>query len=140
MWLGIGIGSKIALAFLLVFVVVFFAVSSGLREVPEVLVERLRILGAGPRDLVLHVYLPSVLAWVFSSLRITVGFAFTGAIVGEFVASSRGLGYLLNFALSSFNATLMMAAIFIIMAIIVLLFLVLERIENWATQWKRAGT
>src|SRR5206468_10141677 len=58
--------------------------------------ERIVVLGGSQRDLLVEVYLPSVLSWVFSSLRVAVGFAFTGAIVGEFVGASSGLGYLMN--------------------------------------------
>ena len=96
MWLGLGLQSKVAVSFFLVFVVIFFAVYAGIREVDRALVERLIILGGSWRDLLLEVYVPSVLSWVFSSLRVAVGFAFTGAIVGEFVGSSAGLGYLMN--------------------------------------------
>lgn len=137
MWFGIGLGSKIALALFLVFVVVFFAVYSGLREVDRALVERVVTLGGGRGALLRYVYIPSVMAWVFSSLRITVGFAFTGAVVGEFIASSKGLGYLLNFAQNSYNASLMMATVALIMAVIVALFAVLGRIERRATAWKQ---
>ena len=137
MWFGIGLGSKIALSLFLVFVVIFFAVYSGLKEVDRALVERIVVLGGTRRDLLREVYVPSVMAWVFSSLRITVGFAFTGAVVGEFIASSRGLGYLLNFAQNSYNASLMMATVGLIMAIIVALFAVLSRIEQRATMWKQ---
>ena len=137
MWFGIGLGSKIALALFLVFVVIFFAVYSGLKEVDRALVERIVVMGGGRRDLLREVYVPSVMAWVFSSLRITVGFAFTGAVVGEFIASSRGLGYLLNFAQNSYNASLMMATVGLIMAIIVALFAVLSRVEQRATMWKQ---
>jgi NitT/TauT family transport system permease protein len=137
MWFGIGLGSKIALALFLVFVVIFFAVYSGLKEVDRALVERIVVLGGTRRDLLREVYVPSVMAWVFSSLRITVGFAFTGAVVGEFIASSRGLGYLLNFAQNSYNASLMMATVGLIMAIIVGLFAVLSRVERRATLWKQ---
>lgn len=137
MWFGIGIGSKVALALFLVFVVTFFAVYSGLKEVDRSLVERIVVLGGNRRDLLREVYVPSVMAWVFSSLRITVGFAFTGAVVGEFIASSRGLGYLLNFAQNSYNASLMMATVGLIMAIIVALFAVLSRVERRATLWKQ---
>jgi NitT/TauT family transport system permease protein len=137
MWFGIGLGSKIALALFLVFVVIFFAVYSGLKEVDRALVERVVVLGGSRRDLLREVYVPSVLAWVFSSLRVTVGFAFTGAVVGEFIASSRGLGYLLNFAQNSYNASLMMATVGLIMAIIVAVFAVLSRIEQRATMWKQ---
>lgn len=139
MWFGIGIGSKIALSFLLVFVVVFFAVHGGIREVDQRLVERLLVLGGSARDVLVHIYIPSVAAWVFSSLRVTVGFAFTGAVVGEFVGSSKGLGYLLNFAQNTYNATLMIASLVIIVAFILALFALLERVEERATPWKRAA-
>lgn len=137
LWFGIGINSKIALSFFLVFVVIFFAVYSGLHEVDRALVERVLVLGGSKRDLLREVYVPSVMAWVFSSLRVTVGFAFTGAVVGEFVASSRGLGYLLNFAQNSYNSALMMATVVLIMAIIILLFVGLSRVERRAMAWKQ---
>lgn len=137
LWFGIGINSKIALAFFLVFVVIFFAVYSGLKEVDQALVERVLVLGGSKRDLLREVYIPSVTAWVFSSLRVTVGFAFTGAVVGEFVASSRGLGYLLNFAQNSYNSALMMATVVLIMSVIVLLFAGLSRVERRAMAWKQ---
>jgi NitT/TauT family transport system permease protein len=136
MWLGIGIASKIAVAFFLVFVVIFFAVYSGIREVDRSLVERIVILGGSPGILLLEVYIPSVLSWVFSSLRVAVGFAFTGAIVGEFVGSSSGLGYLMNFAQGSQNASLMMSTVVVIMVVIAGLFAILERIERRLMAWK----
>jgi NitT/TauT family transport system permease protein len=139
MWLGIGPNSKIAAAFFLVFVVIFFAVYTGLREVPQSLVSRVRVLGGGRRALLTQVYIPSVLTWVFSSLRVTVGFAFTGAVVAEFIASTEGLGYLLNFAQNSYNASLMMATVVIIMAMIMLLFAILQRVEDHLMRWKRAA-
>jgi len=138
LWLGIGPNSKIASAFFLVFVVIFFAVYTGMREVPQSLVARVRVLGGGRRALFTEVYLPSVLTWIFSSLRITVGFAFTGAVVAEVISSTEGLGYLLNFAQSSFNASLMMATVAIIMTMIVAIFVVLGRVENRLMRWKRA--
>ncbi len=136
MWLGIGIASKIAVAFFLVFVVIFFAVYSGIREVDRSLVERIVILGGSPRVLLLEVYIPSVLSWVFSSLRVSVGFAFTGAIVGEFVGASSGLGYLMNFAQGSQNAALMMSTVVVIMVVIAVLFALLERVERRLMAWK----
>ena len=100
------------------------------------LVERVLVLGGTERDVLLHVYAPSVMVWVFSSLRVTVGLAFTGAIVGEFIASSQGLGYLLSFAQSSYNASLLMGVVCLIMAVVMLLFLVLSRIEARVMRWK----
>ena len=139
LWFGIGEKSKIASAFFLVFVVIFFAVTTGLREVPPNLLARVRVLGGGRRALVTEVYIPSVLTWIFSSLRITVGFAFTGAVVAEVISSTQGLGYLLNQAQSSFDSSLMMATVVVIMVMIMLIFAVLGRIEAHLMRWKRSN-
>lgn len=136
LWLGIGLESKIAAAFLLVFVVIFFSVYTGIRQVNRDLVDRVRILGGNERAILRHVYVPSVAAYVFSSLRLTVGFAFTGAIVGEYMASSRGLGYLLNFAQNSQNAALMLSTVVIIMVVIMGIFALLSRVERRAMVWR----
>ncbi|HWP25620.1 MAG TPA: ABC transporter permease [Xanthobacteraceae bacterium] len=134
-WLGIGLASKVALAFILVAVLIFFTVFTGIRQVDRRLVERVITLGGNRYDLVRHVYLPSVAAWVLGSLKVAVGFAFTGAVVGEFVAASRGLGYLLSFAQSTYNAALMMALVFLIMVVVLAIFAVSGRIEKWLLRW-----
>ncbi|MEK6710338.1 MAG: ABC transporter permease, partial [Nitrospinota bacterium] len=121
-WLGIGLESKIALAFILVAVIMFFAVYSGIRDVDRRLIERVRTLGGGRWVLLREVYAPSVAAWVLGAMKVAVGFAFTGAVVGEFVASSRGLGYLLSFAQSTYNAALSLALVILVIAFVLLLF------------------
>ena len=83
-----------------------------------------------------EVYIPSVTAWVLSSLKVAVGFAFTGAVVGEFVAATRGLGYLLQFAQSTYNAALTLGLIFLIMAFVLLLFVLAELIEHRLLRWR----
>ena len=135
-WLGIDLASKAALALVLVTVLVFFAVYSGIKEVDQRLIERVRTLGGGRRVLIREVYLPSVAGWVMSNLKIAVGFAFTGAVVGEFVASSRGLGYLLQFAQSTYNAGLTIALIVLIMAFALVLFALAERLERRLLPWR----
>jgi NitT/TauT family transport system permease protein len=137
-WLGIGLPSKVALALMLVAVLMFFAVYGGVREVDQRLVERVRTLGGGRWVLVREVYIPSVTAWVMGNLKVAVGFAFTGAVVGEFVASSRGLGYLLQFAQSTYNASLTIALIVLIMAVVLVLFAGAERLERRLLRWRRA--
>lgn len=137
-WLGIDLASKVALALILVTVLIFFAVYSGIKEVDRRLVERVRTLGGGRAALIREVYVPSITAWVLGNLKIAVGFAFTGAVVGEFVASSRGLGYLLQFAQSTYNAALTIALIFIIMAFALLLFALAERVERRLLRWRYA--
>jgi len=135
-WLGIDLASKVALALILVAVLIFFAVYGGIKEVDHRLVERVRTLGGGKRVLVREVYVPSVTAWIMGSLKVAVGFAFTGACVGEFVASSRGLGYLLQFAQGTYNAALTMALIVLIMAVVVVLFAASEWLERRLLRWR----
>jgi NitT/TauT family transport system permease protein len=135
-WFGIGLASKVALAVLLVAVLMFFAVFTAIAEVDRRLIERVRTLGCGRMLMLTEVYLPSVTAVMLSSLKVAVGFAFTGAIVGEFVASSRGLGYLLSFAQSTFNAALTLALVALIMVFVLLLLAITGRIERRLLRWR----
>ncbi len=135
-WLGIGIASKAALALLLVAVLIFFAVFSAVGGVDRRLIERVRTLGGGRWLVLREVYLPSVAALMLSSLRVAVGFAFTGAIVGEFVASSRGLGYLLSFAQSTYNTALSLAVVALIMVFVMALLALAGRLERRLTRWR----
>jgi NitT/TauT family transport system permease protein len=139
-WLGIEIPSKIALAVVLVAVLIFFAVYNGIKDVNQLLVDRVRTLGGGRTVLLREVYIPSVTAWVLGSLKVAVGFAFTGACVGEFVAATRGLGYLLQFAQSTYNAALTMGLIFLIMAFVLLLFFCAEAVERRLLRWRYRGS
>jgi NitT/TauT family transport system permease protein len=134
-WLGIGLASKVALSFILVAVLIFFTVFTGIRQVDRKLVERVVTLGGGRWALVRHVYLPSVASWLLGNLKIAVGFAFTGAVVGEFVAATHGLGYLLSFAQSTFNAALMFALILLILVVVLLIFGVAGRLERYLLRW-----
>lgn len=139
-WLGIEIPSKVALAVVLVAVLIFFAVYNGIKDVNQLLVDRVRTLGGGRMVLLREVYIPSVTAWVLGSLKVAVGFAFTGACVGEFVAATRGLGYLLQFAQSTYNAALTMGLIFLIMAFVLVLFFCAETIERRLLRWRYRGS
>jgi len=134
-WLGIGLPSKVALSFILVAVLIFFTVFTGIRQVDRRLVERVLTLGGDRWSLVRHLYLPSVAAGVLGSLKIAVGFAFTGACVGEFVAASRGLGYLLSFAQSTYNAALMLALILLMLVVVLVIFAVAGRLEKRLLRW-----
>jgi NitT/TauT family transport system permease protein len=134
-WLGIGLASKVALSFILVAVLMFFTVFGGIRQVDRRLVERVVTLGGTRWSLVRHVYLPSVASWVLGNLKIAVGFAFTGACVGEFVAATHGLGYLLSFAQSTYNAALMFALILLILVVVLLIFAAAGRLEKYLLRW-----
>jgi NitT/TauT family transport system permease protein len=117
-------------------VLFFFAVYAGIKEVDQRLVERVKTLGGGRSILLREVYLPAVTAWALSNLKVAVGFAFTGAVVGEFVASARGLGYLLSFAQSTYNASLTLALLLLIMVFVFALFALAGRVEKRLLRWR----
>ncbi len=114
----------------------FFAVYTGINEVDQRLVERVKTLGGGRSILLREVYLPAVTAWALSNLKVAVGFAFTGAVVGEFVASSRGLGYLLSFAQSTYNASLTLALLLLVIVFVFVLFALAGRLEKRLLRWR----
>ena len=95
LWFGLGIWSKVALGVTLVFFIVFFNVYQGVKEVSPTVLANARMLGMNERQLMRHVYWPSALSWMFSSLHTSVGFAVVGAVVGEYLGSAAGLGYLI---------------------------------------------
>src|ERR1700755_1123484 len=94
LWLGLGIWSKVALGVTLVFFIVFFNVYQGVKEVSHTVLNNGRMLGMSERQLMRHVYWPSALSWMFSSLHTSVGFAVVGAVVGEYLGSGAGVGVL----------------------------------------------
>jgi NitT/TauT family transport system permease protein len=120
-WFGLGIWSKVALGMTLVFFIVFFNVFQGVREVSPVVLANARMLGASRRQLLRSVYLPSATSWVFSSLHTSVGLAFVGAVVGEYLGSARGIGYLILQAEGSFDINTVIAGIVVLTAFALLL-------------------
>ena len=120
-WFGLGIGSKVALGVTLVFFIVFFNVYQGVREVSPVVLANARMLGARPRQLLRHVYVPSAMSWVFASLHNSVGLAFVGAVVGEYLGSAKGVGYLIHQAEGFFDMNTVVAGILLLTAFALLL-------------------
>jgi len=113
-WFGLDIGSKVALGVTLVFFIVFFNVYQGVREVSPVVLANARMLGATRRQLLRHVYLPSAMSWVFASLHNSVGLAFVGAVVGEYLGSARGVGYLILQAEGVFDMNTVVAGVLLL--------------------------
>jgi sulfonate transport system permease protein len=139
-WFGLGIASKVALGFTLVFFIVFFNVYQGVREVSPTVLASARMLGASRAQLLRHVYLPSATSWVFSSLHTSVGLAFVGAVVGEYLGSSRGVGYLILQAEGTFDINTVMAGILVLTAFALVLDWVVGRTERHLMKWQpRAG-
>ncbi len=136
MWFGLGIWSKVALSVTLVFFIVFFNVYQGVKEVSPVVLANARMLGASQRQLLRHVYLPSATSWVFSSLHTSVGLAFVGAIVGEYLGSARGVGYLILQAEGSFDINTVFAGILVLTVFALVLDTLVGLIERRLMKWQ----
>ena len=139
LWFGLGIWSKVALGFTLVFFIVFFNVYQGVREVSPVVLSNARMLGMNERQLLRHVYWPAALTWVFSSLHTSVGFALVGAVVGEYLGSSAGLGYKIQEAESVFDVTGVFAGMVILAMFVIVIDTVVTAIENRLLVWRPAA-
>lgn len=136
LWFGLGIASKVALGFTLVFFIAFFNTYQGIREVSPVLLANARMLGAGHRQLLRHVYLPSAASWILSSLRTSVGFAVIGAVVGEYLGASAGLGYVISQAEGVFDTTSVFAGIVVLAVFVVLLDVIVSVVEQKLLVWR----
>ncbi|MES2843339.1 MAG: ABC transporter permease [Pseudomonadota bacterium] len=135
-WFGLGIASKVALGVTLVFFIVFFNVYQGVKEVSPVILANARMLGASQKQLLRHVYLLSATSWVFSSLHTSVGLAFVGAVVGEYLGSSQGVGYLILQAEGSFDINTVMAGIVVLTGFALVLDAVVGKIEKRLMKWQ----
>lgn len=135
-WFGLGIWSKVALGVTLVFFIVFFNVYQGVREVSPVVLANARMLGAGRRQLLRYVYLPSATSWVFSSLHTSVGMAFVGAVVGEYLGSAQGVGYLILQAEGTFDINTVFAGILVLTGFALLLDALVTFAERRLLVWR----
>ena len=137
-WLGLGMQSKVALAVVLVFFVVFFNAFQGVREADRNLIANARILGASPRQLSTDVILPSALTWIIASLHTSFGSALVGAVVGEYLGATQGLGLMIQTAQGTFNANGVFAAMFILAAVALIAEGLITALENRLIRWRPA--
>jgi NitT/TauT family transport system permease protein len=140
LWFGLGIWSKVALGVTLVFFIVFFNVYQGVKEVSPTVLANARMLGMNDRQLMRHVYWPSALSWMFSSLHTSVGFAVVGAVVGEYLGSAAGLGYLIQQAEGVFDVAGVFAGMFILAAFVIMIDGVVTVAEKRLLVWRPAVT
>ena len=135
-WFGLGIVSKVALGVTLVFFVVFFNVYQGVKEVSPTVLANARMLGASRRQLLRYIYLPSATSWVFSSLHTAVGMAFVGAVVGEYLGSAKGVGYLILQAEGVFDINTVFAGILVLTAFALVLDFIVTKVEARLLVWR----
>ncbi|WP_329311561.1 ABC transporter permease [Streptomyces sp. NBC_01262] len=137
-WFGLGPASKVASAVVLVFFPVFFNAFQGAREVDRNLVANSRILGASNRQVTFQVVIPSATSWIFTSLHVSFGFALIGAIVGEYIGATKGLGLLVAASQGTFNAAGVYGAMVILAIVALLAEGVLTFLEKRLFRWKPA--
>ena len=135
-WFGLGILSKVALGVTLVFFIVFFNVFQGVKEVSPTVLANARMLGASRNQLLRHIYLPSAMSWVFSSLHTSVGMAFVGAVVGEYLGSAKGVGYLILQAEGVFDINSVFAGIVVLTAFALVLDFAVTQAEARLLVWR----
>jgi NitT/TauT family transport system permease protein len=136
LWFGLGIASKVALGVTLVFFIVFFNVYQGVKEVSQTVLANARMLGMNERQLMRHVYWPSALSWMFSSLHTSVGFAVVGAVVGEYLGSAAGLGYLIQQAEGVFDVAGVFAGMLVLALFVLAIDWVVGVVENRLLVWR----
>ncbi len=136
LWFGLGIWSKVALGVTLVFFIVFFNVYQGVKEVSTTVLDNGRMLGMSERQLMRHVYWPSALSWMFSSLHTSVGFAVVGAVVGEYLGAAAGLGYLIQQAEGVFDVAGVFAGMFVLSAFVILIDMAVTLVERRLLVWR----
>jgi len=138
LWFGLGIWSKVALGITLVFFIVFFNVYQGVKEVSPTVLANARMLGMNERQLMRHVYWPSALSWMFSSLHTSVGFAVVGAVVGEYLGAAAGLGYLIQQAEGVFDVAGVFAGMVVLAAFVIVIDVIVSIVERRLLVWRPA--
>lgn len=138
-WFGIGIDMKIILAAVSVFFLVFLNTAAGVRDVDRGLVDAVRLMGGSNSDIALKVVLPASMSGLLTGLKVSIPYALIGAVIGELVASNRGLGYLINDAAAQFNTAGVFAAVVVLTALAMVLNALVGLLSSRTSRWKPLG-
>lgn len=136
LWFGLGIESKIALAAVLVLFLVFLNTFAGVRQVDQDLIDGARLMRATRMQVIVKVILPSTLSWLFAGLRVSVPYALIGAVLGEMIASNRGLGYLVQYSGAQFDTAGVFAVLIVIALLAMLLNVLVDIAQNRMERWR----
>ena len=135
-WFGIGPTSKVILVVSVVFFLTFFNTYAGVKGVDAELKNILRIMGATERQILMKVTLPAIVPWITTGLKISLPYAIVAAVVGEFIAASKGLGYLINYNTSLFSTTGALGGILVLAMVVVICNEVINRAESYLLRWR----
>jgi NitT/TauT family transport system permease protein len=136
MWFGIGIESKIAMSGIIVFFLVFLNTYAGVREVNPLYLSALQVMGASPWQLLRYVVLPSAASWVLTGLKVSVPYALIGTVVGEFMSSNRGIGFLISQASGVFDTPGVFAGLIVLAVVGAAINGGLKRVERHVLRWR----
>lgn len=136
MYVGIGFASKFLLAFSLVVVIIMVNTFEGIRAVDPTLVNAMRILGASRMRLFSLVLIPNSVPWILAGIRVSVSFSIVGAIVGEFISSRAGIGYMIDHASGAYDTTGMMVPLFTLMLCAVTFDFLIIRLTRYLLRWR----
>jgi len=136
LWFGVGLTSKVVLATFVVFFLVFYNTYAGTLAVEAELIDVLRLMGARRGQIIRKVILPSALIWIFTGMKSSVPYALIGAVVGEMMASNKGLGYLIEAAAGQYDTGGVFAALFVLMIIATGLHELLKQSERLMLRWR----
>jgi NitT/TauT family transport system permease protein len=135
-WFGIGIESKVAVSASIVFFVVFLNTYSGVREVNPLFINATRIMGASQWAVMRTVIIPSATTWVITGLKVSVPYALVGTVIGEFMSSNRGIGFIIAQATGLFDTNSVFAGIIILAFVGAIINGLLKASESWLLRWK----
>jgi NitT/TauT family transport system permease protein len=136
LWFGIDIQMKVILASVTVFFLIFFNTLAGVRNVDQHLIDAVRLMGGGYRDILLKVIVPSATGSMLTGVHIAIPYALIGAVVAELIASNRGLGYLIDASATSFNTAGVFAALLVLSIIGGILNALVNVIDRMTSRWK----
>lgn len=135
-WLGIGAAMKITLTAVIVFFIVFYTTYAGVRDVPASLINLMRTMGASRLQIVTKVILPSAGVFMFTGLQVSVPYAVTGAVFGELVVGSTGLGWLLRRSQSNLDSTGVFAGLIVIMCVAGAISFCVTMLQKLTSKWR----
>jgi NitT/TauT family transport system permease protein len=135
-WFGFGPASKIALAAMVVYFVIFFNTFSGMRSVDPVLMNSVRVMGGSKVQVLWMVSLPFTMAWVFAAMKTSISLALIGAVVGEFIGSTAGIGWIMVQATGVLNTTRLFSTLVILAVVGAGLFALLRWAEDHVLRWR----
>jgi NitT/TauT family transport system permease protein len=135
-WFGIGIESKVAVSAAIVFFVIFLNTFTGVREVDPLYVHTTKIMGGGEASVLRHVVVPSAASWVITGLKVSVPYALVGTVIGEFMSSNSGIGFLISQATGLFNTASVYAGIIVLALVGALINAGVKLLETYVLRWR----